>query len=267
MTQPQNKEIRPPIENMKKVWSPNNTIVVGANDQEIQCLIDDLPFLQDYAATTGEITASGLAGRHVIGEIPEDLEHHAITVTRYSLSPVQKNPSEWTIEDYLNQTPSLRKIITHQAEQITQNLHHVNPEDRTFISANVHQALHWKHAGMFKHAHQTVVITNDESVAKRWSDQGFFDYSTEIMLIEADIDPERWLKDVPKGAAVLYTSIPAHTEQMLIHEKHVAGQVPTHLKHLAQTTTTWPHDVNTGAFGQPITVRHHLVAQTTLPQQ
>ena len=266
MTEPKSNEAPPQIESMNQVWSPNNTVVVGADDHEIESLIDDLPFLQDYAAITGEITISNVAGQHVIGDMPEDLEHHALTVTRYSVRPVHRDPSEWTIEHYLNPTPNFRELVTHRAELVAQNLHHMRTQERTFITDDARQALHWKRAGMFEHAHQTVVITTDESIAKRWSDQGFFDHSTEIMLIEPSIDPERWIKDIPKGAAVLYTSIPDHTQQMLIHDKHVAGQLPPHLKHLAQSTTTWPHDHNTGTFGQPVTVRHHLVAKMTLPQ-
>ena len=247
-------------QDMRQVWSPDNTIVIGANEYAIDNIIDDLPFLQDYATITGPITISDIAGRHIVGEIPDDLDHHALTVTRYSVRPARKHPSEWTIEDYLNPQPDLRELVTHHAEQIALNQRQVNPEDHTFITTDVQQALHWRRTGLFDYTEHTLVITTDDTVAESWSEQGSFDSTTTIMLIE----PERWLKDVPTNAAVLYTAIPDHTEEMLIHNKHVAGPVPPHLKHLARSITAWPHDPNTGTFGQPVTVRNHLIARTAL---
>ena len=84
------------------------------------------------------------------------------------------------------------------------------------------------------------------------------------MIIDQNIEPERWIKDIPRDAAVIYSHIPDHAEELLVKDKHVAGTIPVHLKHIAQSVTTWPHDEYNESFGQPVTVKTKLIARLAL---
>ena len=253
-----------PVQVLRELWSPNDTVIIGPTDYTIDTITDDLPFLQDYPAITDEVITSDVQNRHVIGHIPEDLEHHAATVTRYSVRTMFKEPSEWTWEDYQNPDPEQRELVTYRAERVSFGLNHIDPNRMSFVTSDPNQALHWRRTGLLDHAESVVVVTDDENLAHHWETAGVIDHRTTMMLIEPNVEPERWLNDIPKGSAVIYTAIPDHAEELIVTDRHVVGTLPPHLKHLAATTTSWPHDQHTGAFGQPVIVRNFLVSRTPL---
>ena len=253
-----------PVQVLRELWSPNDTLIVGSTDDTIDTITDDLPFLQDYPATTDDVTASDVANRHIVGYIPEDLEHLAVTVTQYSVRTVLKDPSEWTWEDYQRLAPEQRELITYRADRVSYGLNHIDDAEMSFVTSEPQQVLHWRRTGLLDRADSIIVVTTDETLSQRWANDGVFDNRTTLMLIEKNVDPDRWINDIPRGSTVIYTDIPDHAEHLIVADRHVLGTLPPHLKHLAATTTSWPHDHNTGAFGQPVTVQNTLIARTPL---
>ena len=73
------------------------------------------------------------------------------------------------------------------------------------------------------------------------------------MLIDPGMEPERWLKDIPRDAAAIYSNIPDQAEELLVKDRHVA-----------QSVTTWPHDQYNETFGRPVTVKTKLLARLAL---
>ena len=122
----------------------------------------DLPFLNDYPTIIDDVTMSDIRGRHVIGSIPEDLEHHAESVTRYSIRQAT-DPSKWTWADYQNPQPQERELITYRVDPHTFSINHLDAHDMTFITSNPSQAIHWRRNGLMDHAEVVVLGSVDIS--------------------------------------------------------------------------------------------------------
>ena len=136
--------------------------------------------------------------------------------------------------------------------------------DMTFITADPSEAIHWKRNGLLGHAETVVLVASDGNLPQQWAEAAFFDHRTTVMLIDPGMEPERWLKDIPRDAAAIYSNIPDQVEELLVKDRHVAGTVSVHLKHLAQSVTTWPHDQYNETFGRPVTVKTKLLARLAL---
>ena len=103
-------------------------------------------------------------------------------------------------------------------------------------------------------------------VLVRWSERGYIDRNTTVMVIDANTDPESWAREAPAEAQLVYTTIPRSAEAQLVHDKNIFGEIPHHLKVKAQTYTSWPHDEPTGAYGYPVPRRATILLRTPLPE-
>ena len=254
-----------PTRMLKEIWKPENTVIIGPTDYTIETVTTDVPFLKDYPSIIDDPTTSDVRGKHVIGSIPEDLELHAESITRYSIRLTSKEPAEWSWKEYQNPIPQERELITYRAKLHAFSVHHLDQQEMTFVTNNPLQAIHWKRNGMFDPTESIFLVTEDEQVAQKWDAAGFLDHRTNVMTIEHGIEPERWMKDIPKQAAIIYSALPEQAELILVQNRHVAGTVPVHIKHTARSVTTWPHDQNTETFGRPVTVRTKLISRMRLP--
>ena len=253
-----------PTELLKQIWKPDNTVIIGPTDHTIDTVTTDIPFLSNYPTIVDEAILSDIQGKHVIGSIPEDLEKHAASVTRYSIRQKITDPSEWTLADYQNPPQQERELITYRADPYTFNIHHIETRDMTFITTDPTEAIHWKRNNFIDHAEDIVLVTSDPNIAQQWIDSGLFDNRFSVMIIDQDTEPEQWMENIPRDAAAIYSDIPDHAEEILVKDRHVAGTVPVHLKHTAQSVTTWPHDEYNESFGQPVTVKTKLIARLAL---
>ena len=233
-------------------------MVCAEDDRELLNLIAILPELEDYPAT-GAPTASEVAGRHVIGNIPHDLDWLTASVTRAIYRQPQRSPRKWTVEDYRHVPRPEGTLIQHVAERVEGTAQQMSSGKSTFITDLPEEALHWKARGVVDYAREIVVVTTDPDIPVEWSRLGVFDYRTSFMVIEDGIRPERWHKDLPVGATPIYTHLPHGAEAALIHGRHVAGRLPAELLHKADALTTWPCDQSGKSFGQPVTCRYELL--------
>ena len=118
---------------------------------------------------------SDIRGRHVIGSIPEDLEHHAESVTRYSIRQAT-DPSKWTWADYQNPQPQERELITYRVDPHTFSINHLDAHDMTFITSNPSQAIHWRRNGLMDHAEVVVLGRVYIQISHSLSDNRIVDY-------------------------------------------------------------------------------------------
>ena len=126
-----------PTELLKQIWTPDNTVIIGPTDYTVDTVTADLPFLNNYPTIVDDAILSDIQDKHVIGSIPEDLEKHAASVTRYSIRQAITDPSEWTLADYQNPRQQERELITYRADPYTfsiqpprnprHNVHHPGP--------------------------------------------------------------------------------------------------------------------------------------------
>lgn len=247
-----------------EAWSPHDTLIV-ADDDTLDALTGAYPELQDFPCASDDVTISDIRNRHIVGNIPADLEHHAASVTRYSVQANLKDPSEWTWEDYANPNPRTAELVQYRSEAHVYNIHHLDPSQVTYVTDDVQLALHWRRHNITDPAAHTVVVATDRDTAEVWQEAGFFDANASLMLVDPNVDPSRWLNDVPQEATVIYADIPPAAEDLLVHAKHVVGEPPAHLKHLASSTTAWPHDPYTGIYGQPVTTETKLISRGSAP--
>lgn len=239
-------------------WPRNATLVCIRDEAELLNLIRIVPELEDYAISTTP-TATDVSGRHVIGTLPQDLDWLAASVTRmyYTTGGTEREP--WTVEDYLSEPERPVRLVQHVAEKVETTIQQLGTEDVTFVTDRPGEVKFWKSRGVIDGDREIVIISSDPDIPTEWSRHGVFDHRTSAMVIENGIAPERWRKDVPRGATPIYTHLPAGTGESLIDGRNVAGQISPDLLHRAYSVTTWPCDKTETRFGQPVTCRYKLV--------
>ena len=186
----------------------------------------------------------------------------AVGVTTASVA----GPTIAGVEGVVNETGRISGVDKEKAEVVrcTPVGLMLGVPDMTFITADPTEAIHWKRNGLLGHAETVVLVASDGNLPQQWAEAASFDHRTTVMLIDPGMEPERWLKDIPRDAAAIYSNIPDQAEELLVKDRHVAGTVSVHLKHLAQSVTTWPHDQYNETFGRPVTVKTKLIARLTL---
>ena len=239
-------------------WPRNETLVCIRDDAELLELVRIVPELEDYAITAAP-TTSDVTGRHVIGTLPHDLDWLATSVTRLCYTTATRRAEEWTVDDYLRQPAMRTSLIQQAANKLSVTIQQLGPGEITFISDRPGEIRLWKSHGVIDSNREIVIITTDPEIPREWSRQRVFDRRTSAMVIENGIPPERWQKDVPRGATAIYTHLPFGTEATLIEDRNVAGRIGAELLHRAATLTTWPCDESETRFGQPVTCRYTLL--------
>ena len=262
---------RDAMETLAQVWQPDNTILVAPDWETIHRYIQAVPFTasDDYPKVNGEGDAYDIRDKHVYGDIPTDLEDRTASVTRYYVNAPE--PAGWTLNSQgqyvpIYDEPVERQLLTYEVHQVDHNVHHFDPKSITMITADPEQLEHWRRTGIIDAGQPVIIMTTEAQVAEIWSERGYLDHNTTVMVIDPNTEPESWAREFPAEAQLVYTTIPRSAEAQLVHDRNIFGEIPHHLKVKAQTYTSWPHDEPTGAYGYPVPRRATILLRTPLPE-
>ena len=201
---------RDAMETLAQVWQPDNTILVAPDWETIHRYIQAVPFTasDDYPKVSGDGDAYDIRDKHVYGDIPTDLEDRTASVTRYYVNAPE--PAGWTLNSQgqyvpLYDEPVERQLLTYQVHQVDHNVHHFDPKSVTMITADPEQLEHWRRTGIIDAGQPVIIMTTEAQVAEIWSERGYLDHNTTVMVIDPNTDPESWAREASgRGPAGLH---------------------------------------------------------------
>ena len=262
---------RDAMETLAQVWQPDNTILVAPDWETIHRYIQGGPVHRIRRLSQGQLGRRRV--RHPRQTRLRGYPHRPGRPHRIGNPLLRQRPrtGRWTLNSQgqyvpIYDEPVERQLLTYEVHQVDHNVHHFDPKSITMITADPEQLEHWRRTGIIDAGQPVIIMTTEAQVAEIWSERGYLDHNTTVMVIDPSTEPESWAREAPAEAQLVYTTIPRSAEAQLVHDRNIFGEIPHHLKVKAQTYTSWPHDEPTRAYGYPVPRRATILLRTPLPE-
>lgn len=261
------------VQQLRESMYEDGVLVVGRNDQVIEQHISDVPWLADIwvSKVNGFATADHVAGKHVFGVLPMQLEAQARTVTRYDVraNTDQRISKEAADNQYTSeQIRSMsRELVTYQVTESPLDVERVISHSPLFVTRHMEQIADWRERGLLRKEQHVVVICEDGAAAAAMSDSISEDERGQFTVLHYDVGDcgSSVYPDLPPGLD--YSIVHAHVpedQRTLVEGRSVVGILPPHLKDAAHEVTTFEYDRDTGTYGSGATYHATVISRTLI---